>query len=104
MIDLFEVGNEEVLVWVIGVVDGNGISVGEGILLEGTQQDTTLRALGFDVMTGEEEVFAVYPHFSVINVAEEESHGAMVIITIVMPLLPCTGSLVQFLKEGFENK
>ena len=89
MIDLFEVGNEEVLVWVIGVVNGNGISVGEG-----TQQDTTFGALGFDAVTGEEEIFAVNPHFSVINVAKKKSHGAMVIITIVMPLLSFTGSLV----------
>ena len=94
MIDLLEVGNEEVLVWVVGVVNRNGVSVGEGILFEGTQQDTIFGALGFDVVTSEEEVFAVNPHFGVINVAEKESHGAMIIITIVMPSLSCTGSLV----------
>ena len=33
MIDLLEVSNEEVLVWVIGVIDGDGVSVGEGIEL-----------------------------------------------------------------------
>ena len=104
MIDLFEVGNEEVLVWVIGVVDGNGISVGEGILLEGTQQDTIFGAVGFDVVTGEEEIFAVNPHFSVINVAKKKSHGAKAIIAIVVLLLTCTGSLVELLKEGFENE
>ena len=90
--------------WMVGVVDGDGVSVGEGILFEGAQQDTTLGAVGFDVVTSEEEVFAVNPHFGVINVAEKESHGAMIIITIVMPSLPCTGSLVQLLKEGFEDK
>ena len=104
MIDLLEIGNEEVLVWMVGVVDGDGVSVGEGILFEGTQQDTTLGAVGFNVVTGEEEVFAVNPHFSVINVAEKESHGAMVIITFVMPLVSHTGSMVQLLKEGLENE
>ena len=94
MIDLLEVGNEEVLVWVIGVVDGDGVGVGEGIFFEGTQQDTIFGAVGFDVVTGEEEIFAMNPHFGVINVAEKESHGAMIIITIVMPSLSCTGSLV----------
>ena len=94
MIDLLEVSNEEVLVWVGRVIDGNGVSVGEGILFEGTQEDTICWALGFDVVTGEEEIFAMNPHFGVINVAEKESHGATIIITIVMPSLPCTGSLV----------
>ena len=61
-------------------------------------------ALGFDVVTGEEEIFAVNPHFSVIDVAEKESHGAKAIIAIVVSLLTSTGSLVELLEEGFENK
>ena len=36
MVDLLEVGNEEVLVWVVGVVNGDGIGVGEGIFFEST--------------------------------------------------------------------
>ena len=36
MVDLLEVGNEEVLVWVVGVVNRDGIGVGEGIFFEST--------------------------------------------------------------------
>ena len=103
MVEVSQVGGEEIFVGVGGVVDGNGVGVGEDQFFERTEDDAQGGAVGFDVVAGEEKVLDMEPKACVINVTEGEGQGAKTIITCVALSMTGMGSLTELQKEGFEE-